>query len=66
MVDLYESQKVVHAVMLPLKGLMVSLGNLTLWVGGGAREVAAPMAPLSADVDLVTDVTTPSILIRVE
>ena len=54
----------VHAVTLPLKGLMVSLGNLTLCVGAGVLEVAA--ASLTADVGFVTAATALSILISVE
>ena len=35
MAELKESQNGVHAVSFPLKGLIVSLGSLTLWLCAG-------------------------------
>ena len=65
MAELKESQKGVHAVSLPLKGLMVSLGNLTLFSGvvEGTGLVAVADA---TDAVAVEGLRVSSMLIRIE
>ena len=66
MAELKESQNGVHAVSFPLKGLIVSLGNLTFWLCVDVGAAAVGSGPVEVGVGGGAGAVAFSIRMRVE